>query len=122
MADLTTDEGTKTPEQIAHESLEDVLIEVNANVSDDLDIVARYLNKDVLVASRTPEKLWNKMQDDWRKDAVSKVIHDKAKVITDYMDKKERDAAAVNGYIELLVSQGHSFTEARKIATGKEKQ
>lgn len=118
------DEATgklKTPEELASEALEDVKITAtfNKNVDSDLDIVARYSNKDVLLAARNPQKLWEQMRETWRNDAIADLIKAKAKIITDYMDKKERDVAAQQAYIQLLVSQGFSYTDARKKATGK---
>ena len=122
MANVVTDNGeTLTPEQIAAKALEDVesIFVFNQNVSGDLDVVARYLNKDALIAARDPQKLWEKMQEDWRNDAVVELIKAKAKVINDYMDKKDRDREAQNAYITHLVSTGMSYTDARKKATGK---
>jgi hypothetical protein len=110
-----------TPEQIAAKALEPVAfyVEFSQNVSSDLDIVARYSNKDALIAARKPEVLWEKMAETWRGDAVVELIKAKAKIINDYMDKKERDVAAQHAYIQHLVSTGMSYTDARKKATGK---
>lgn len=120
----TVDEKTGellTPEQLAEQALKNVefICEFNQNISSDLDVVARYSNKDALIAARNPEKLWEKMRDSWREDAVAELIKAKAKVINDYMDKKERDVAAQQAYIQHLVSTGMSYTDARKKATGK---
>lgn len=119
MANLATDDGVKTPEQLAAEALEDQIVEIGANHSDNLDIVARYLNKDVLVASRKPESVWEKMKEVWRKDALETLIDAKAKAITDYMDKKEKTNEAFDLLIAHYVSQGMAYTEARKKALGK---
>jgi hypothetical protein len=122
MAKLVDDIGeSRTPEELAHDALQDVecVVTFNQNVDSDLDVVARYLNKDALIAARKPEALWEKMREDWRNDAIAEVIKAKAKVINDYMDKKDRDREAVNVYVQHLISTGMSYTDARKKATGK---
>jgi hypothetical protein len=123
MANLVDNETNEelTPEQIAAKALEPVefLTEFNPNISSDLDVVARYMNKDALIAARKPEALWDKMREDWRGEAVAELIKAKAKIINDYMDKKDRDREAQNAYIQHLVSTGMSYTDARKKATGK---
>jgi len=122
MAKLVDDAGVEhTPEELAAEALTNVefICEFNHNVDSDLNIVARYLNKDALIAARKPEALWDKMKDDWRSEAVTELIKAKAKIINDYMDKKDRDREAINAYVAHLLSTGMSYTDARKKATGK---
>jgi hypothetical protein len=122
MANYVDENGVShTPEELAHEALANVefICEFNANVSSDLDVVARYQNKDALIAARKPEALWEKMRNDWRGEAVAELIKAKAKIINDYMDKKDRDREAVNAYVQHLLSTGMSYTDARKKATGK---
>jgi hypothetical protein len=122
MANMVDENGVShTPEELAAEALKTVefICEFNQNVLSDLDIVARYSNKDALIAARKPEVLWEKMAETWRNDAIAELIKAKAKIINDYMDKKERDVAAQHAYIQHLVSTGMSYTDARKKATGK---
>lgn len=122
MAKLVDENGVEhTPEELAHEALADVefLCEFNQNLSEELDIVARYANKDALIAARNPEKLWEKMQEDWRIDAVKELIAAKAKIITDQREKKELDEKKTDQYVTYLMSTGMSYSEAKKEARAK---
>lgn len=121
---LITNENTgelQTPEELAHDALQDVefIATINQNQDAELDVVARYMNRTVLLAARNPEKLWNQMRDTWRNDAIVELIKAKAKIINDQLDKKERETEAQKVYVAHLVSTGMSYTDARKKATGK---
>jgi hypothetical protein len=122
MANLVDENGvSKTPEELAAEALADteIIVTFDQNVDNDLDTVARYDNRNLLVKTHSPEKLWNKMAETWRNDAIVGLIKAKAKIINDGIEAAELLDEKTKVYVQYLVSTGMTLTEAKKRARSK---
>jgi len=122
MAALTTDNGSKTPEQLAKEIVKDAvttaLVEVDGVCSQHLDTLARKENKDSIEARG--EKFWLKNRDRFRQETVVDLINGKFDALVKYLDKREREMN--QKYYDSLIGHGMQPNEAHKLAFNNDKQ
>jgi len=116
MAALTTDNGSKTPEQLAKEIVKDAvisaLVEIDGVTSQHLDTLARKENKDSIEARG--EKFWQKNRDRFRQECVVDMINNKYDALIKYLNKREEEMNLK--YYKSLISHGMTANEAHKLA------
>jgi len=115
MALLTNDNNkVLTPEEIAKNAVADKKFDTKMDSSayDELIKITRYNNRDTI--NVRGEKYWEKNKMDLINDSLVKLITDRSKALTKYIDKKEQDASME--YFRLLRSKGVSIEDAAKMA------
>ena len=119
MAMITTDNGTKTPEQMAKEIVTDinssVIIELPGTVKEDIRKVVQYLNREVIAVR---SEAWFKSNyNSLVTDMLTKLVKDRAKAITDYLAKKEQSDKDES--FRKLIARGTAIPEAYKLVYGE---
>jgi hypothetical protein len=121
MANMTTDNGTRTPEQMAAEITRDMntpwLIELPGTQRDSLATIVRYLNRDAIMARG--EGWYKKNQQSLTCDTIADLVKARAKAITDYLAKKEQMDQDTT--FRKLVARGTAIPEAYKLVYGEPK-
>src|SRR5437773_4014216 len=92
MATMTTDNGTKTPQEMAKEivqtATEDKMVIVQGTTFQKLETVVRYLNREKI--SARGDVWFRKNFDALVTDTVDSLITAREKSILDYLSKKEQ--------------------------------
>lgn len=118
MANLTTDNGTKTPaeiaKQIVSEAVQPQLVEIDGVTSQHLDKLARKANLASIEAFG--ERFWNKNRDRLRQEVVANHINSSFKQLVKQLEKREREMSQT--YYDALIKQGMSPNDAHKQAFG----
>ena len=118
MANLTTDNGTRTPEQMAAEITRDmntpILIELAGTHRDILATVLHYVNRDAIMARG--EGWFKKNQENLTSDCIADLVKARAKAITDYLAKKEQSDKDES--FRKLVARGSAIPEAYRLVYG----
>lgn len=115
MALLTNDSNkTQTPEELSKDIVTDKKFPATMDTSayDELIKITRYNNRDTI--NVRGEKYWEKNKLELINDSLVKLITDRSKALTKYIDKKEQDASME--YFRLLRSKGVSIEDAAKMA------
>lgn len=119
MANVTTDNGTKSPKEMAAEiiqaAVEDKLVQVSGTTFQKLETVVRYLNRDKIQARG--ETWFKKQFDSLCSDAIETLINAREKAITDYLNKKELQEKDES--FRELVARGVKPEDAYKQVYGK---
>lgn len=120
MATMTTDNGTKTPTEMAKDivqaAVEDKLVQVSGTTFQKLEIVVRYLNRQKIAARG--DSWFQKNFDNLAQDAVDTLIIARAKAINDQLNKAEL-ADKDNSFRE-LIARGIEFSVAYTQVYGAE--
>lgn len=116
MATLTTDTGSKTPEQLAKEIVKDAvtssLLEIDGVCSQNLDVLVRKSHRDEIDARG--ENHWKKNRDRFRQEFVVDMINNSHKQLIKYINKREEEMNLK--YYKSLISHGMTANEAHKLA------
>lgn len=98
----------KTPEQMASEATEDVLLQVSQSLHESLVEIARYDNRDTI--KLRGEKFWERNKEELIADSIGK----HTRTISKYIAKQKHEQEMA--YFLLLRSKGMSIEEAQKEA------
>lgn len=118
MATLQTENGPKTPEQMAKDIIdaanESKMVEISGTCFQRLETVVRYLNREKIAARG--DNWFKKNYDSLVTDTVETLVTAREKAINDYMDKKEQSAK--DDLFRLLMAKGTAIEVAYKDAYG----
>ena len=104
----------QTPKEIAEDIVnpESQMLELDGYVFENLVKITKYNHKDELAVKS--EFYWNKEKDNLIADTLKKLINDKEKTLTKYMDKRQVEKNME--YFRLLRAKGVTIDEAAKMA------